>query len=48
VQLRQAVRHLAAHPDIHTTVPQQLASDTGYALLYTPPYVSDLQPIEMM
>jgi len=49
VQLRQAVKqHLAAHPEINTTVPQQLASDAGYTLLYTPPYVSDLQPIEMI
>jgi hypothetical protein len=49
VQLKQAVKqHLAAHPEINTTVPQQLVSDAGYALLYTPPYVSDLQPIEMI
>jgi len=45
VQLKQAVRqHLAAHPEIHTTVPRQLTSDADYELLYTPPYVSDLQP----
>jgi transposase len=49
VQLKQAVKqHLAAHPEINTTVPQQLVGDAGYALLYTPPYVSDLQPIEMI
>ena len=49
VQLKQAVwEHLAAHPEIDTTVPQQLMSDAGYELLYTPPYVSDLQPIEMI
>jgi len=48
-QLRTAVKqHLAAHPEINTTVPQQLMSDAGYELLYTPPYVSDLQPIEMI
>jgi hypothetical protein len=29
-------------------VPQQLMSDQKYELLYTPPYVSDLQPIEMI
>ena len=49
VQLKTAVKqHLAAHPEINTTVPQQLMSDEGYELLYTPPYVSDLQPIEMI
>jgi len=49
VQLKQAAKeHLAAHPEINTTVPQQLMSDEGYELLYTPPYVSDLQPIEMI
>jgi len=49
VQLKEAVKqHLAAHPEINTTVPQQLMSDAGYSLLYTPPYVSDLQPIEMI
>ena len=48
-QLKTAVKqHLAAHPEINTTVPQQLMSDEGYELLYTPPYVSDLQPIEMI
>ena len=34
--------------EINTTVPQQLLSDAGYELLYTPPYVSELQPIEMI
>jgi len=48
-QLKRAAKeHLAAHPEINTTVPQQLVSDAGYELLYTPPYVSDLQPIEMI
>jgi hypothetical protein len=48
-QLQTAVKeHLAEHPEINTTVPQQLMDDTGYTLLYTPPYVSDLQPIEMI
>jgi transposase len=49
VQLKTAAKaHLAAHPDINTTVPQQLMADKHYELLYTPPYVSDLQPIEMI
>jgi hypothetical protein len=48
-QLQTAVKqHLAAHPEINTTVPQQLMSDQDYELLYTPPYISDLQPIEMI
>ena len=48
-QLEAAVKeHLVQHPEINTTVPQQLFSDAGYELLYTPPYVSDLQPIEMI
>jgi transposase len=48
-QLKIAVKaHLADHPEINTTVPQQLMSDQHYELLYTPPYVSDLQPIEMI
>lgn len=49
MQLKTAVKqHLAAHPDINTTVPQQLMRDAGHELIYTPPYVSDLQPIEMI
>ena len=48
-QLKTAVKqHLIDHPDINTTVPQQLLSDAGYELIYTPPYVSDLQPIELI
>jgi transposase len=48
-QLQEAVKqHLAAHPEINTTVPQQLMEDEEYELLYTPPYVSQLQPIELI
>lgn len=48
-QLKTAVKqHLATHPEINTTVPQQLMEDQDYELLYTPPYISDLQPIEMI
>ena len=48
-QLKTAVKgHLKEHPEINTTVPQQLMEDQNYELLYTPPYVSDLQPIEMI
>ena len=47
-QLEAAVKeHLAEHPEINTTVPQQLFDDAGYELIYTPPYVSQLQPIEL-
>jgi hypothetical protein len=49
VQLKTAVKeHLKAHPEINITVPQQLMSDAGYELIYTPPYVSELQPIELI
>ena len=48
-QLKQAVKdHLRAHPEINPTVPQQLFADANYSLIYTPPYVSDLQPIELI
>lgn len=41
-------QYLIEHPEINTTVPQQLMSDAGYELIYTPPYVSELQPIELI
>jgi transposase len=48
-QLKKAAKqHLTEHPEINTTVPQQLFDDAGYELLYTPPYVSELQPIELI
>ena len=48
-QLKKAAKqHIAEHPEINTTVPQQLFDDAGYELLYTPPYVSELQPIELI
>jgi hypothetical protein len=40
--------HLKQHPEINTTVPQQLMEDQDYELLYTPPYMSELQPIELI
>ena len=39
--------HCETH-SINTTVPQQLMHDAGHALMYTPPYVSELQPIELI
>ena len=48
-QLQAAAKeHLAEHPEINTTVPQQLFDDAGHELIYTPPYVSQLQPIELI
>jgi transposase len=48
-QLQEAVKeHLKQHPEINSTVPQQLMEDQDYELLYTPPYVSELQPIELI
>ena len=47
--LRSAVKtYLLSHPGINTTVPYQLMSDAGHELLYTPPYESWLQPIELV
>lgn len=39
--------YLKSHPGINTTVVQQLMSDQQHRLLYTPPYESWLQPIEL-
>ena len=48
-QLQAAAKeHLAEHPEINTTVPRQLFDDAGHELIYTPPYVSQLQPIELI
>jgi len=47
--LQHAVKAvLAANPDINTTVPAQLMRDKGHELLYSPPYISELQPIELI
>ena len=41
--------HLKSHPELNTTVIHQLMKEPhGYALLYTPPYESWLQPIELV
>lgn len=46
-QLEAAVRQLLIdHPDINTTVPQQLMADKKHSLVYTPPFVPEVQPIE--
>lgn len=50
LQLRaavQAYRYLDKH-NINITVPQQLMRNAGHSLLYKPPYVSEVQPIELI
>ena len=48
-QLQTAVKLLLAeHPEINTTVTQQLMSDKKHVLVYTPPWVPDVQPIELI
>jgi len=39
---------LAEHPDHNRTVVEQLMSDAGHALVYTPPYCPEVQPIELL
>jgi len=40
--------YIKSHPGTNTTVPHQLMKDQHYELLYTPPYESWTQPIEMV
>jgi len=48
-QLKKVVQKIIEqNPEINTTVPQQLMNDHHYELIYTPPYVSQLQPIELI
>ena len=39
---------LKSHPATNTTLVRQLMDDHGYKLLYTPPYESWMQPIELV
>ena len=39
---------LAEHPDQNRTVVEQLMNDAGHALVYTPPYCPEVQPIELL
>ena len=48
VQLRAVVKRYVETNNMNTTVPHQLMNDAHHTLLYTPPYVSDLQPIELI
>jgi hypothetical protein len=47
--LKDVVRdYIRSHPNINTTLVQQEMSQHGYELLYTPPYESWIQPIELV
>jgi len=47
--LLAAVRKfLDEHPDHNRTVIEQLMSDKGYSLVYTPPFCPEMQPIELL
>jgi transposase len=41
-------RWLEEHPDHNQNVVQQLMSDAGHALIYTPPFCPEVQPIELL
>ena len=41
-------RWLDEHPDHNRTVVEQLMDDAGYALIYTPPFCPEVQPIELL
>jgi hypothetical protein len=48
-EMKQAITaHLAAHPEINTTLPQRAMHTLGWQLLYTPPYRPEVQPIELV
>jgi hypothetical protein len=48
-QLIAAVqRWLEQHPDHNRTVVEQLMSDAGHVLVYTPPFCPEVQPIELL
>jgi hypothetical protein len=39
---------LEAHPDHNRTIVEQLMSDAGHTLVYTPPFCPEVQPIELL
>jgi hypothetical protein len=41
-------RWLDEHPDHNRTVVEQLMSDAGHSLVYTPPFCPEVQPIELL
>jgi transposase len=41
-------RWLDEHPDHNRTVVEQLMSDAGHSLIYTPPFCPEVQPIELL
>ena len=49
VELKAAVvAHLISNPGLNTTLPQRAFNAEGWQLLYTPPYVPEVQPIELV
>jgi transposase len=49
VKLKEIVtEYIKSHPGINTTLVHQLMQQHKYELLYTPPYESWLQPIELV
>jgi len=47
--LQQVVKeYIASHPTINSTLVAQLMKEKGHELVYTPPYESWLQPIELV
>ena len=48
-ELQQSLQaHLTAHPELNRTEVSKLLSDHKHELLYTPPYLPGVQPIERM
>jgi hypothetical protein len=39
---------LEEHPDNNKTVVEQLMSDAGHSIIYTPPFCPEVQPIELL
>lgn len=46
--LAAVTRWLEEHPDHNRTVVEQLMSDAGHVLIYTPPFCPEVQPIELL
>jgi hypothetical protein len=46
--LAAVAKWLDKHPDHNRTVVEQLMSDAGHSLVYTPPFCPEVQPIELL
>jgi transposase len=46
--LAAVTKWLEEHPDHNRTVVEQLMRDVGHALVYTPPFCPEVQPIELL